>query len=951
MSYQVLARKWRPQQFGQLVGQDHVKAALGNALTQNRLHHAYLFTGTRGVGKTTIARIFAKSLNCETGITATPCGVCSTCVEIEKGYYVDLLEIDAASRTKVEDTRDLLDNVQYAPSRGRFKVYLIDEVHMLSKHSFNALLKTLEEPPPHVKFLLATTDPQKLPITVLSRCLQFSLKALSPLQIQQHLQMVLQQEQIAAEPDALAMLARAARGSLRDSLSLTDQAIAQTNGHISQAAVREMLGYLEQSWAELLLDAMMARDLVRMQQHLLDLIRSHSQFQTILDDMLSLLHLAALSQFSLSASELSHQHSSFIRHLAKTLSPEQIQLYYQLLLSGKKELPYAPDLRIGVEMALLRAAAFVMAPQANGDAKTDARSAALAAARASAVAEPSSTDVSSSSSVAFASPVTSASPISSASHGAAPSVMTTKPAIVAPPNSAQASPEQANPEQANLEQANTAQANVEHAIPAVSAHDMDATARSNQPSNASVDALQPRAAAPMSAPMSAPSIADEVTGDAAALPTQTNPETTNFQENTAQPPFASSISASHVAVDSAASDKPSVDPITVSILARRGMAAVPVTPTETAAAGSDKGKPRVSSATASAAVARLSAEQPANTQRHLVDEVHAAKKSEPSPSAPRGVADALTPNADRPVVTAVMNTPRQSAPSTEADLPPWLTPQERSAALQIPEPSALSAHTATVRADDDVAEGTNSDTDREIEIDSEYDYIAPDMAMLLHANSDESDTRSDMPRRHGSSDAVSAQDASATTLFAQPIRHALLDSVPALPPTTDFAEDMANGVDGTAVLVQGDTSEVPLRFDGDINAENFAVRTSGQVDDWARQIDAMPIGGLMRIFLRHSRYHWQGDVLHLTVASSQRHLDSERNRQQLQQALQQSFGRECQLDVQFVADVPGCPQDIQQQIELARHRYVTSVLSHDPTLVALCQQFAAEIDWSSMQVH
>jgi DNA polymerase-3 subunit gamma/tau len=937
MSYQVLARKWRPQQFGQLVGQDHVKAALGNALTQNRLHHAYLFTGTRGVGKTTIARIFAKSLNCETGITATPCGVCSTCVEIEKGYYVDLLEIDAASRTKVEDTRDLLDNVQYAPSRGRFKVYLIDEVHMLSKHSFNALLKTLEEPPPHVKFLLATTDPQKLPITVLSRCLQFSLKALSPLQIQQHLQMVLQQEQIAAEPEALAMLARAARGSLRDSLSLTDQAIAQTNGHISQAAVREMLGYLEQSWAELLLDAMMARDLVRMQQHLLDLIRSHSQFQTILDDMLSLLHLAALSQFSLSASELSHQHSSFIRHLAKTLSPEQIQLYYQLLLSGKKELPYAPDLRIGVEMALLRAAAFVMAPQANGDAKTDARSAALAAARASAVAEPSSTDVSSSSSVAFASPVTSASSISSASHGAAPSVMTTKPAIVAPPNSAQASPEQAN----------TAQANVEHAIPAVSAHDMDATARSNQPSNASVDALQPRAAAPMSAP----SIADEVTGDAAALPTQTNPETTNFQENTAQPPFASSISASHVAVDSAASDKPSVDPITVSILARRGMAAVPVTPTETAAAGSDKGKPRVSSTSTSVAAPTVSSRQSVNAPMQASEEDNAAKKSEPSPSAQRGAADTTPPNADKPVVTAVSDTSRPRAPSSEADLPPWLTPQERSAALQIPEPSALSAHATTVRADDDVAEGSNSDADREIEIDSEYDYIAPDMAMLLHANSDESDTRSDMPRHHGSSDAVSAQDVSAATLFAQPIRHALLDSVPALPPTTDFAEDMANGVDGTAVLVQGDTSEVPLRFDGDINAENFAVRSSGQVDEWARQIDAMPIGGLMRIFLRHSRYHWQGDVLHLTVASSQRHLDSERNRQQLQQALQQSFGRECQLDVQFVADVPGCPQDIQQQIELARHRYVTSVLSHDPTLVALCQQFAAEIDWSSMQVH
>ena len=361
MSYQVLARKWRPQNFGQLVGQDHVKAALTNALTQNRLHHAYLFTGTRGVGKTTIARIFAKSLNCEQGVTATPCGVCSACVEIDKGYFVDLLEIDAASRTKVEDTRDLLDNVQYAPSRGRYKVYLIDEVHMLSKHSFNALLKTLEEPPPHVKFLLATTDPQKLPITVLSRCLQFSLKALSQSQIKQHLAYILGEEKIAAEDEALALLARAAKGSLRDSLSLTDQAIAQTNGHIELGPVREMLGFLEQSWAELLLQDVLNRDLPLMQQHLMQLMTQHSQVHSVLDDMLSLLHLAALSQFQLSAAELALTESAFVRAVAKSQSAESIQLYYQLLLSGKKDLPYAPDARTGIEMALLRAIAFVPA--------------------------------------------------------------------------------------------------------------------------------------------------------------------------------------------------------------------------------------------------------------------------------------------------------------------------------------------------------------------------------------------------------------------------------------------------------------------------------------------------------------------------------------------------------------------------------------------------------------
>ena len=358
MSYQVLARKWRPQHFAGLVGQEHVKNALGNALNNNRLHHAYLFTGTRGVGKTTIARIFAKSLNCEQGVTATPCGQCSACLEIDAGNFVDLLEIDAASRTKVEDTRDLLDNVQYAPSRGRYKVYLIDEVHMLSKHSFNALLKTLEEPPPHVKFLLATTDPQKLPVTVLSRCLQFNLLALSPVQIEQHLAYVLAQEAIPFQAAALSMLAKAAKGSLRDALSLTDQAIAQSNANISEDSVRSMLGLLDQSWAQQLLQAIVSQDAMALQQTLQALIQQQSNFTQVLDDMLSLLHLAALSQFSPAAAAFSPQHS-FVTYLAEQIAPAQLQLYYQLLISGKKELPYAPDPLTGLEMALLRAMAFV----------------------------------------------------------------------------------------------------------------------------------------------------------------------------------------------------------------------------------------------------------------------------------------------------------------------------------------------------------------------------------------------------------------------------------------------------------------------------------------------------------------------------------------------------------------------------------------------------------------
>ncbi|WP_042790320.1 DNA polymerase III subunit gamma/tau, partial [Serratia marcescens] len=260
MSYQVLARKWRPQTFADVVGQEHVLTALANGLSLGRIHHAYLFSGTRGVGKTTIARLLAKGLNCETGITATPCGQCDNCREIEQGRFVDLIEIDAASRTKVEDTRDLLDNVQYAPARGRFKVYLIDEVHMLSRHSFNALLKTLEEPPPHVKFLLATTDPQKLPVTILSRCLQFHLKALDVDQIRQQLETVLTAEQITSDARALQLLARAADGSMRDALSLTDQAIAMGQGQVTAATVSQMLGTLDDEQPLAILEALVSAD-------------------------------------------------------------------------------------------------------------------------------------------------------------------------------------------------------------------------------------------------------------------------------------------------------------------------------------------------------------------------------------------------------------------------------------------------------------------------------------------------------------------------------------------------------------------------------------------------------------------------------------------------------------------------------------------------------------------
>lgn len=358
MSYQVLARKWRPKTFAELVGQDHVKNTLMNGLSMGRLHHAYLFTGTRGVGKTTIARIYAKSLNCENGVTANPCGVCDACVSIEKGHFVDLIEIDAASRTKVEDTREILDNVQYAPARGRFKVYLIDEVHMLSRNSFNALLKTLEEPPEHVKFLLATTDPQKLPITILSRCLQFNLKALTRSEIEQHLTHILTEEQLSFDEGSLALLAKAAEGSLRDALSLTDQAIAQSNGSLLVADVRQMLGTVDNKWCLKLLADIVKQDAEQAMETLEQIALYMPNYRQLIDQLLSIFHLAAMTQWVPNAAKIEEGQQKYIQRLAQKLSPQDLQLYYQILLQGKRDIELAPDGRMGFEMLLLRLLAF-----------------------------------------------------------------------------------------------------------------------------------------------------------------------------------------------------------------------------------------------------------------------------------------------------------------------------------------------------------------------------------------------------------------------------------------------------------------------------------------------------------------------------------------------------------------------------------------------------------------
>ncbi len=358
MSYQVLARKWRPKSFETLIGQEHVVRALTNALEQQRLHHAYLLTGTRGVGKTTIARILAKSLNCETGITAHPCGVCSACIDIDKGRFIDLIEVDAASNTQVDNMRDLLENAQYAPTSGRFKVYIIDEVHMLSRSSFNAMLKTLEEPPEHVKFILATTDPQKVPVTVLSRCLQFNLRQMASTSITEHCQVILKTENIPYETTALQLIAKAASGSMRDALSLLDQAIAYGNQSVRENEVRTMLGAIDQSYLYELLHALVKNDGHSLMNQAKAMSERSIDFDAALNDISNLLHEIAMIQVVPQSIALDLPERPALLELAQAISPEKVQLYYQIALLGKRDIGLAPDEFAGFTMTLLRMLAF-----------------------------------------------------------------------------------------------------------------------------------------------------------------------------------------------------------------------------------------------------------------------------------------------------------------------------------------------------------------------------------------------------------------------------------------------------------------------------------------------------------------------------------------------------------------------------------------------------------------
>lgn len=358
MTYQVLARKWRPRTFQDMVGQSHVLKALGNALDQDRLHHAYLFTGTRGVGKTTLARILAKCLNCEKGVSSTPCGECDACVSIDEGRFIDLIEVDAASRAKVDETRELMDNVQYAPTNGRYKVYLIDEIHMFSNHSFNALLKTLEEPPPHVKFLLATTEPKKLPVTILSRCLQFNLSHLTNDQIAKQIEMILSQESVKFDQASVELVARGADGSMRDALSLLDQAIAYGGGELEESQVRSMMGTIESADLNGLIQALIDADADALLNTIETIALQSPDFDSLLSELLSLLQKIAIIQVLPENSANGLKANETLLQFANAMSKEDTQLYYQIGMMGRKDLYLAPDAKSGFEMVMIRMLAF-----------------------------------------------------------------------------------------------------------------------------------------------------------------------------------------------------------------------------------------------------------------------------------------------------------------------------------------------------------------------------------------------------------------------------------------------------------------------------------------------------------------------------------------------------------------------------------------------------------------
>ena len=805
MSYQVLARKWRPQTFHQLVGQEHVKQALVNALNEQRLHHAYLFTGTRGVGKTTIARIFAKSLNCDEGITSNPCGKCQSCLDIEAGKFIDLIEIDAASRTKVEDTREILDNVQYAPTRGRYKVYLIDEVHMLSKHSFNALLKTLEEPPEHVKFLLATTDPQKLPITILSRCLQFNLNAMSQSQIVSQLTHILPQEQIQFEEPALKALAKAADGSMRDALSLTDQAIAQTNAQLTLAAVQDMLGLMDVSHAVSILASVLCQDAPAVLDEVTQISVKNGNYLAVLDDLIALLHAIQLTQLVPQAAKISVFSESDIATLSEQINPQQVQLFYQLLLNGKKDLQWAPEQKLGFEMVLLRLIAFEHAD----------------------------------SQPTYTSNVQAGS-VSSSSVQAAPT----------------ASPRQGL---------------------------QDIRARLKQ-NNASVG------------------------GSSTQQPHATNeiPEQSATPQVEAEPAQVEPIQAEPIQAEPIQAEPIQAEPSQQSVV-EHSVTNQHSELTQSVAQSSQE----------------HSVEQPHNQLN--VESNAFNQQAQHNPQAPAH--QEYAPEPQEQELAAQYEQVMQDA--QEQGYTPAYEPQATQQAQQDASSQNSESASARLQAQQGQAQSAIARILQNRNISG--------AGQLLSARGDE-------PKK---SEAQNAPDShvAPVTPKKKPVpfseRHKADESKLA----PELLEQIAPQTSQAQETPKEEAVPVPEGFASPISEIRFA----HQQDDWAKLIEKMALGGRMRQFALHSIYHYENNQANIQVDISQRHLDSAVLRQKLQAALNDMYGSEVELIVEFAEGVIDSPYLIQQKIDAHRHQQAIETINQDPIVLQLIEQFSAEVDENTIQ--
>ncbi len=913
MSYQALARKWRPQMFAQLMGQEHVVAALSNALSNDRLHHAYLFTGTRGVGKTTIARIFAKSLNCENGVTAEPCGQCQHCVAIEEGRFVDLVEVDAASRTKVEDTREILDNVQYKPTQGRYKVYLIDEVHMLSRHSFNALLKTLEEPPPHIKFLLATTDPQKLPVTILSRCLQFSLKAMTLTQIENQLEKILNAEQIQFEPSALNVLAKAANGSMRDSLSLTDQAVAQGNGRLIEANVRDMLGLLDEQHTARLLSAILANDLEQAMQAIEALSQAAVDSEQVLIELMNAFHQIALIQSLPAYAKLNDALSEILTQAAQSWPEEQVQLYYQVCLRGRRDLPFAAHPRAGLEMTIMRLFAF--------------------------------------------------NPVSIERE----EVFTAKKQIKKPEASVEVPLETISATQDELQtpvsDIEDTSVNVDSAeVENVEVDNVEAEteeSKSGELTAALSDSAEASQDIETNHHIDASSAEPATLNEAEYKPFENSSEQNQIEAEPQQAESLPETSSEHNALPTNVDDKPA--------FSETGFADEPLVPDF---AGSDESAKLAElnsqqDQILSLAQGQKEAGQPATPNIELaeqsvesgtaevgIDAVRPETVTEPGSS---DVVDNLTEHELNQTATDETEQ-AQTLDYADPDLP-----YEEYADYAIYD-QQIDSDTDSAQAYQDYAAGFDSDTPTQPQASAiELADAEPVSESLSNVLSSIRQTKADKRELNNQSLETEEFDPNQVANLATLSNELQTSSAELQAGETDnSSEESAKqaieiDTDWMPSQEQAQKDQAARKQSAQFNQLDIAnrvksgLRKAYQMDSWAELIERLALTGLQRQFALHSTYQLDNGVVRLNLAETQQHLDTDHNKKILADKLSQVLNQPVKIEVTIVSGVSTTPYQIQQEIEDCRLDYAHELIDSDSQVQALLAQFSGQLVPDSIQ--